>query len=143
MSSYRSIQGSCHCGNISFRFARGTDEALLGVRECGCSFCRKHGGVWTSDPSGSLRLAVSEPQNVNKYRFGTETADFYVCSKCGVVPAVLSEIDGSLYAVVNVNTFEEVDGLDMVESRSDFSGEELEGRLDRRCKNWIPDVLLV
>ena len=88
-------------------------------------------------------MSVSEPRYLNKYRFGSETADFYVCSKCGVVPAVSSTIGGSLYAVVNVNTFEDIDGLERVESRSDFSGEELEGRLDRRCRTWIPNVLLV
>ncbi len=142
MSSSQVIRGSCHCGNIRFSFARRTKDALLGVRACGCSFCQKHGCVWTSDPSGSLRLFVSEPEYLHKYRFGTKTADFYVCAMCGVVPAVLSQIGESVYAVVNVNAFEEVRGLEMTESPADFSGEEPEGRLDRRSKTWIPNVQL-
>src|SRR5262249_55420914 len=68
------------------------------------SFCSKHGGVWTSNPSGALELTVKDPAKVSKYRFGTETAEFQICSSCGIVPVVLSEIAGRLYAVVSAGS---------------------------------------
>ena len=76
------------------------------------------------------------------YRFGTGTADFYVCSVCGVPPLVLSEIDGSRYAVVNINTFDDIHGLSFSTSTSNFDGEDTGSRLERRKRNWIPNVLL-
>lgn len=74
------------------------------------------------------------------YQFGTKTADFYVCSECGAVPFVLSEIDGNQYAVVNVNAFENVDTSSFSDSNTNFDGEAVGGRLERRKRNWIPDV---
>ena len=85
-------------------------------------------------------MEINDATTVSKYRFGTETADFYVCSICGVVPFATSEIAESLYAVVNVNTFEETDTLSITGSPSDFDGEQLGTRLDRRKQNWIPEV---
>ena len=138
--SNQPIQGSCHCGNIRFALVLGDRSVSLGVRECGCTFCQKHAGVWTSDPSGSLRISVSEPDKLHKYRFGTGTAEFYVCRNCGVVPAVLSDIGGSVYAVVNVNAFDDIDGIEISSSTSDFSGESIGDRIDRRKRNWTPVV---
>jgi len=79
---------------------------------------------------------------VSKYNFGTKTADFYICSVCGVVPLVLSEIDDRQYAVVNVNTFEDLGRLSLSSSPTNFDGEDTGSRLERRKRNWISDVLL-
>ena len=46
---------------------------------------------------------------MSTYAFGTKTAEFHVCTACGVVPVVTSRIDGRLYAIVSVNAFENVD----------------------------------
>ena len=83
-----------------------------------------------------------DAEKLNRYRFGTETAEFCICRECGVVPVVLSEIDGLMYAVVSVNAFDEAEGLEILESRTDFSGEETGARLERRKNNWISDVRL-
>ena len=69
--------------------------------------------------------------------------DNYVCGSCGVVPLVTSDIEGGLYAVVNVNTFEGIDRAELDESPTDFEGESTEGRLARRQRNWIPEVNFV
>lgn len=79
---------------------------------------------------------------VSQYRFGTKTADFYVCARCEAVPFVTSTIEGTLYAVVNVNTFEGADRALPVESSTNFDGEGTGERLDRRKRNWIPDVTI-
>ena len=65
------IRGKCHCGNISFSLAWEPDPKEIPARACSCSFCVKHGGVWTSNPRGALEVAVQNPSRVSKYAFGT------------------------------------------------------------------------
>jgi hypothetical protein len=137
-----SINGACHCGNIRFVLEWPESEPEIAVRKCGCTFCQKHTGAWTSHRNSLLAVEIDDRSLVSKYNFGTKTADFYVCSVCGVVPVVLSEIDERLYAVVNVNTFEGVDSLSFINSSTNFDSENTEIRLERRKRNWIPNVLL-
>ena len=56
------------------------------------------------------------------------------------MPFVLSEIDGKLYAVVNVNTFANLEALNISVTSTDFDGEDAGSRLERRQRNWIPNV---
>ena len=136
------IKGRCHCGNISFELAwpRG---APIPARACSCSFCTKHGGVWTSNPGATLTVRVRDPAGVSRYAFGTNTAVFHVCARCGVVPVVTSIIADRLYAVVNVNAFEDAPGLELSRASASFDGESVQSRLDRRQRNWIRDVRIV
>ena len=134
------LTGKCHCGNIAFTLAWEGDRPEIPARACGCSFCVKHGGVWTSNPKATLAVTVADPSLVSKYAFGTRTATFHVCSRCGGVPLVTSEIDDHLYAVVNVNTLENVDPTQLRRSAADFEGEDVSSRLARRKRNWIADV---
>lgn len=136
------IHGACHCGNIAFTLDWQPDPVEIPARACGCTFCRKHGGVWTSCPTGSLQVRLREPQQAGEYSFGTRTARFHVCRSCGAVPVVTSEIEGTLYAVVNVNTFENVDPTRLRHSSANFDGEDTEDRLARRVRGWIPRVRL-
>jgi hypothetical protein len=135
------INGKCHCGNISFTLAWEPEPAAIPARACTCSFCVKHGGVWTSCPSGALKIHIREPALVSKYSFGTQTADFHVCSKCGIVPLVTSTIDGHVYAVVSVNAFEGVDPSLLQRTPATFDAETEETRLARRKRNWISNVV--
>ncbi|MGE5202194.1 MAG: GFA family protein [Acidobacteriota bacterium] len=134
------IHGSCHCGNISFALTWEPDPLEIPARACGCSFCSKHGGVWTSNPNGSLSVKVAEPTLVSKYAFGTRTAEFHICSRCGVVPVVTSQIDNQLYAVVSVNAFEGIEPSRLRHAPANFDGEIEEVRLARRKRNWIASV---
>jgi hypothetical protein len=136
------IAGSCHCGNITFTLDWAPDPEAIPARACTCTFCGKHGGVWTSYPAGSLKVKVKEPAQVSRYAFGTETADFHICKQCGVVPLVTSAIDEKLYAVVNVNTFENVPASLLQRTSSTVDGENMEDRLARRKRNWIANVTL-
>ncbi|OCA54887.1 hypothetical protein Phpb_02017 [Photorhabdus namnaonensis] len=72
-------------------------------------FCTKYNAVWTSFPVGQLRLNIREQKFLHKYSFETGTAQFHICSQYGVTPVVIRQINGRDYAVVNVNTFEDVD----------------------------------
>jgi hypothetical protein len=139
--SWMLISGKCHCGNISFTLDWQPEPSEIPARACTCSFCVKHGGVWTSCPTGALKVSVKDPSLVSKYSFGTKTADFHVCSACGVTPVVTSHIDDRLYAVVSVNAFEGVDPSLLREaSHATFDQESEEVRLARRKRNWIANV---
>jgi hypothetical protein len=134
------ILGRCHCGNVRFALDWVPEPARIPARACGCTFCRKHGGVWTSCPTGSLTVEIADEAAVSRYAFGTETARFHICSHCGVVPVVTSDIDGATYAVVSVNAFEGVDPGLVDRSPVSFDGETTEERLARRKSRWIPRV---
>ena len=142
MRELTSINGACHCGNIRFVLRWPESEPEIPVRKCGCTFCQKHTGAWTSHRSAELVVEIDDRSLVSQYNFGTKTADFCICSVCGVVPFVLSVIDDKQYAVVNVNTFEDINSLSISSSSTNFDGEDAESRLDRRKRNWIPNVLL-
>lgn len=137
------IHGSCHCGNIAFELAWEPSPETIAARACGCSFCSKHGGVWTSSPNASLTVARKDRASVSEYAFGTGTAVFHVCRRCGVVPVVTSEIAGRLHAVVSVNAFNDVEPSLLRHSPVSFDGEDVESRLARRARNWVPDVRFV
>ena len=113
------------------------------ARACTCSFCTRHGGVWTSCPAGSLAVEVREPLLASAYSFGTKTADFHVCTRCGVVPLVTSRIEGRLFAVVNVNAFDDVDPSLLRRSSSTLDDEDESTRLARRMRNWIGNVVWI
>ena len=134
------ISGSCHCGNITFSLDWRPEPAEIPARACSCSFCLKHGGLWTSCPTGSLRITIRQPALVSRYSFGTRTAEFQVCSSCGVVPVVTSRIDGRLYAVVSVNAFQNIDPALLKRVAATYDGESESVRLARRKLNWIADV---
>ena len=134
------VHGSCHCGNISFQLGWDPAPAEIPARACDCSFCAKHGGVWTSNPKGSLDVRIVEPALVSRYSFGTRTAVFHICQRCGVVPVVTSEIDGRVYAVVSVNAFTNVAASMLRRAPASFEGETTESRLARRARNWVPEV---
>ncbi len=136
------ISGRCHCGNIRFELAWPEASTDITARECGCSFCQKHRGAWTSHPDARLDIVVANAADHSRYRFGTETADFHVCARCGVAPVVTSDIESNCYAVVNVHAFSDTGGLPVRFTDTDFEGEATDDRLLRRARNWIPRVTL-
>ena len=88
-------------------------------------------------------VAIRDGSLLSKYAFGSRTATFHVCSRCGAVPLVTSEIANHLYAVVNVNVLENVDPSWLRKAVASFEGEDVESRLERRTRNWIADVRFV
>ena len=137
----RLISGRCHCGNINYQFDWPGDEPQIPVRACGCTYCQKHGAIWTSHPDGKLELNITEPQNVQRYQFGHHTATFHICGACGIVVIASCEMDQATYSVVNVNTFENVDPLEFERGDTNFEGENKTERLARRRRNWTPTTI--
>jgi hypothetical protein len=96
--------------------------------------------VWTSLPRSRLTVTIADQAAVSPYKFGTRTATFHVCARCGAVPIVTCEIGERLYAVVNVNTFNGIDASHLDRASANFEGEAVLSRLARRERNWIADV---
>lgn len=119
------------------------DPAEIPVRVCSCSFCTSQGAAWTATPYGVLKIKVAEPESVSHHAFATRTAEFHICSRCGALPMVTSRIDGKLYAVVNVNTFERLDAPLLRRSPITLDDESEGERLARRRRNWSADVEFV
>src|SRR5262249_17101663 len=77
--------------------------------------------------------------DLSTYRFGHGTAQWIICSKCGVLTAVLCEIEGRLRAVVRVQSMVEHVFL-TPEVLTDFESESVAERLARRARTWIGTV---
>ncbi len=137
------INGSCHCGNITFGLDWTPEPTEIPARACTCSFCVKRGGVWTSCPTGALEIRVRDPKLVSRYAFGSGTAEFQVCSRCGAVPVATSLINDHLYAVVSVNAFDNVEASMLRHASASFDGESNAARLERRTRSWISKVTFV
>ncbi len=138
------LTGGCHCRNVRFTLDWTPEPDRIPARACTCSFCVKHGGVWTACPTGALRVHVGDQTRLSTYTFGTKTAEFLVCTSCGVTPVVTSRIDGNLYAVVSVNALEGVDASRIAPpSPATFDAETEQERLARRKRGWIADVVIV
>ena len=137
------LTGSCHCKALGYRLDWPDHAGHIPARQCSCSYCSRFGGTWTSHPEA--RLVIQYPGGVapERYRFGTATADFLFCSRCGTIVAALDENSGQLKAVVNIRTLHEDKPLPFEHSVSDFDGEGTGNRLDRRSRNWIGHVRIL
>jgi hypothetical protein len=135
--SHHTYPGACHCGNIELRLESDKTPLELGLRTDGCSFCNKHHAAYTSDLHGELHIAVREAPLVERYRFGTKTADFLICKACGVfVAAYMPEPP---LAVVNVNALDARAAFLANELQvANLDAESLDQRLARRRSRWTP-----
>jgi len=134
------IEGRCHCGNIAYRLTWEPQPDTIAARACDCGFCTRHGALWTSNPASTLTIDVRDASRLVRYAFETRTADFLICSSCGVVPAVISRIENGDYAVVNVNTFTDFPASRIHRAPVSLADEGERARLDRRRRGWIADV---
>lgn len=133
--------GGCHCGSItvSLRLSIAPDQALL--RSCTCGFCRAHGTRTVSDRAGVVELRAADWALVERYRFGSGTADYMICRRCGVYVGAVCATRSGLRAVVNVNCLADRAAFTRVPAAPDYDQESTEARLDRRAANWMPAVV--
>ena len=136
----RTKSGRCHCGELSYSFSFPDSVVSLPARACGCTFCIKHGGVYTSHPGAVLDVEYRDGTNLGRYRFGHGTADFLVCRRCGVLVCAISTIDGRDHAVLNINSLDDRDSPAFERTNTDFDAETPGERLARRKRNWIGSV---
>jgi hypothetical protein len=111
------------------------------IRACQCTFCRAHGALSTSDPQGSLQFVEHTPNALNRYRFGQKTADFMLCSACGMYLGAMMQSQGTALGVINVRTlYPLLDRLQQPE-RMSYDNEGLVERRMRRESRWTPIVI--
>ena len=137
MTAHR-FEGGCHCGNLGFVFEASAGLDALGLRADQCSFCRAHNPRTTSDPNGTIRITIRDASKLSRYRFGLKTADFLVCTNCGVFIGALMEEDGRRWMTVNANAFRPPPPADFPSSPVDFDAEDVPARLARRKARWTP-----
>jgi len=133
--------GGCHCGNlrVRLRLTRPPQEHTL--RSCSCSFCRAHGTRTVSDPNGLFEVWTNDWSLVERYRFGSRTADYLICRQCGVYIGAVCETSVGLRAVVNINSFADRADFSQDPVQPDYEGEATTERLARRAANWMPALL--
>jgi hypothetical protein len=130
--------GRCHCGNVEVSFEPAQAASDLQLRECGCSFCRRHGAIGLSDPEGRIEIALRAPADVSRYRFGLRTAEFLVCRTCGVYVGAVCAIDDDTYAVLNARVLDDRAAFTRPPVPSDYEGETAAERIARRRRSWTP-----
>lgn len=133
------LKGGCHCGNLSFSLHTNRRPEDFVPRRCSCSMCRRHGASYISDPDAHLDLNYQDVALLSRYRFGHQTAEWIICARCGVLAAVVCEIDGRLRAVVKVQAMLQ-HVFPGTEVTTDFESETVAERLERRQRNWIGSV---
>ena len=131
-------RGGCHCGNITLVFASARPPEKFRPGACDCGFCRKHAASYVSDPQGRLQVSVRDAGELSAYRQGSESAEFLVCRRCGVVVAVTYREQGHLYATVNAQVLEPA-GFGSAAAVSPKNLDPAERRALWK-KVWIPDV---
>ncbi|QKC91527.1 aldehyde-activating protein [Mesorhizobium sp. NZP2234] len=128
--------GGCHCGNIGLRFSTERDPSQIEVRACQCSFCIKHGSRAVADPDGRLTISVRDIARLRRYRFGLRTADYLICSDCGVYVAAITGDDTK--AIVIINALDDQKAFSREPLPVNFDGESREQRAARRRLRWMP-----
>ena len=130
--------GGCHCGNLRIALTLSMPSQDCELRACQCSFCRSHGARTAADPNGSLALEIRDGSKLNRYRFGLQTADYLVCSICGVYVAAVSDTPAGRRATINTNCLDDRAAFTRDPVPADYEGETREARLKRRAERWTP-----
>ncbi len=71
----REYHGGCH-GAIGIIYRTDIDPVNWRLRHDGCSFCRRHGVVGASDPTGNLSVEIEDPFQGSILSFRTSDRGF-------------------------------------------------------------------
>jgi hypothetical protein len=129
-------EGSCHCGAIGFRYHSARDPGSWSVRACQCAFCRAHQALSASDPEARIEFTAVRPALLSKYRFARHTADFLVCSQCGVYIGAMIETPRGRFGIININSFNPVPAKVAAPVPMEYGAESHEQRVARRELRW-------
>ena len=134
-------KGGCHCGNLrlTLRLTQPPEETNL--RACGCSFCRANQTRTVSDPNGAAEIWAGDWALVSRYRFGTATADFLVCRRCGIYLGAVTETDNGTRMVTNTNCLDDRALFTATPAATSHDNETVESRIARRAANWTPTIV--
>ncbi len=138
MTKAKAYAGGCHCGNVQLEFSSVISPENTEIRECQCSFCRKHGTQAIADPRGSLLVKITAADNVNRYSFGMSTAKYIICSNCGVYVAAVTNDKDDLRGIAALNVLDDRSSFTATPISADYSDESRFLRQARRRQKWTP-----
>ncbi len=78
---------------------------------------------------------------VERYRFGSGSADFLICRRCGVYIGAVCTTGAGTWAVTNTNSLTDRALFTGSVAPVDHNGEAIEDRMARRTANWTPAVV--
>jgi hypothetical protein len=133
--------GGCHCGNFGIKLRLSRPPEQMPLRSCSCAFCRSHGTRTLSDRDGQVEISADDWSLVERYQFGSRTADYLLCRRCGVYVGAVCETGSGLRAVVNVNCLQDRADFTQPPAAPDYDGEATDSRLERRSANWMPAIV--
>jgi len=139
----RTLEGGCHCGALGFSFQTALPLTRWSVRACGCRFCRAHGALTTSDPSGQLAFHIRQDEALQRYRFGLMTADFLVCRRCGIYLGAQIETARGAFGIINTLALMPLPAGLPAAARADYGSESTSERVVRREQRWTPLAMAV
>lgn len=137
------FDGSCHCEALAYAYETALPIERWTVRSCQCSFCRAHGTITTSDPDGRVEFHVRDEQALQRYRFGLRTADFLLCSRCGVYIGAQTATDRGAFAIVNTRALRPCPATLPEPVPAEYGAEDRSNRVRRRSARWTPLARLV
>jgi len=142
LSNAFAFRGGCRCGQLRVTFSTALDPASIIPRACDCSFCQKHGAAYVSDPAGQLSVLMQTPDTLRRYQQGSNTAEFLLCDRCGVLVAVVFEHNARMYGAVNARSLEGPTGFASAvpASPQSLTPDEMVARWSQL---WVRDVELV
>lgn len=130
--------GSCHCGNLHVRIHLTRAPQDTPIRSCACSFCQAHGTRTVSDPDGDAMITADDWTLVQRYRFGTRTADYLLCRRCGVYVGAVCDSPAGQRAVINTRCLQDSAAFTRKALRPDYDQEAAPARIARRSATWMP-----
>lgn len=71
------IEGSCHCGAVSFTYPRQPDW----LTDCNCSVCRRYSTLWAYASVGEITLLSADDATI-AYIHGDRTLAMHSCKTC-------------------------------------------------------------
>ena len=131
-------QGHCHCENLRVHLRLTKPPAENRLRSCDCSFCRAHGTRTVSDPNGQVAINASDWSLMERCRFGSRTADYLLCRRCGVYIGAVCETPMGFRAVINTLCLRDRAAFLQEAEQPDHENEAIDKRLARRAANWTP-----
>ena len=137
-TSVYGYHGSCHCQAISVALSLSRPAPEMRVRACQCSFCRPRGTRTIADAAGTALISAASPDQIRRYRFGLNTADYLLCSRCGTYVGAVQEMPGGLISVINVGGLDIPDFCGVTADPVSYDGESSADRLARRRTYWMP-----
>jgi hypothetical protein len=128
----------CHCGALSACYRTALPPSAWQIRACQCSFCRSHAALSTSDPAGLIAYRCSDPKLLQRYRFGTGSAEFLICRVCGVYLGAQITSGCKRFGILNALALRPIPPDLPKGEPMDYGDETAEIRRQRRESRWTP-----